>query len=276
MNNTKWIDTHAHYDSKKFKDQKILTSLEENVIHIVNLGTNMNSNKTTLDLINKYSYIWGMIGFFPTDTYLLETELCSNAEENLKVYLKQLEHEKILGIGEIGLDYHWNCVGPIGQQTKGEQAREIQKKWLKYQIDLSIEKKLPISLHSRDAEDDTATILNNYSSLAGVVHCFSYGIKSADLYLNKGLYLGIGGTSTYKSNKELLEVIKMCPIERILLETDAPYLSPEPVRREINNSSYIKYVIDNICNIKGLTREDVISKTNDNAYKLLKFKRNRK
>lgn len=289
----KFIDTHAHYNNSKIKNQKqLLEDLRNDLKYIINLGTNMKSNTETLILVGLYDYVYGMIGFFPTDTWQLEEELCPNdvdvftfnAKDNLNVFKHQLLNQKLVGIGEIGLDYYWDSVGPmylkenqIGKfgekKVIGEQARTIQKKWFKYQLNLAKEMNLPVSMHSRDAEEDTIKIFNEFNEIKGVMHCFSYGIKSANIYLNKGLYLGVGGTSTYPSNNELREVIKECPLDRILLETDTPYLSPQQVRRQVNNSYNINYVIDNIANIKNISREEVIMTTNKNAIDLFKFER---
>lgn len=288
----KFIDTHAHYNHGKFKNRnQLLNELRNDVEYIINLGTNMKSNTETLQIISLYDYIWGMIGFFPTDTWQLEDDLCPNdidmfifnAKDNWNVYEHQLKNQKLVGIGEIGLDYHWDFTGPMNLKTPigthgerkliGEEARKVQKKWFRNQLDLAKSINLPVSMHSRDAEDDTFEIFSDYDCICGVMHCFSYGMKSAEFYLKKGLYLGIGGTSTYPSNKQLREVIKEIPLSRLLLETDAPYLSPQPVRREVNNSSYITYVIDNIAEIKGISREEVIKKTNENALNLFKFQK---
>lgn len=291
--NLKFIDTHAHYNNSKIKNQKqLLENLKNDVKYIINLGTNMKSNTETLQLVSLYDYIYGMIGFFPTDTWQLEEELCPNdvdafifkAKDNLDVFKHQLLNHKLVGIGEIGLDYYWNFVGPMNlkenqigkfgeRKVIGEQARDIQKKWFKYQLNLAKELNLPVSMHSRDAEEDTIKIFNEFNEIKGVIHCFSYGMKSANIYLNKGLYLGVGGTSTYPSNNELREVIKECPLDRILLETDTPYLSPQQVRRQVNNSYNINYVIDNIANIKNISRTEVIMTTNKNAIELFKFER---
>lgn len=289
----KFIDTHAHYNNNKFKNKnQLLKDLTQDVEYIINLGTNMKSNTETLQLVSLYDYIWGMIGFFPTDTWQLETDLCPNdvdmfvfnAKDNWICYNHQLKNQKVVGIGEIGLDYHWDYVGPMNlkegtfgnhgeRKAVGEEARKIQQKWFRRQIDLAKDLNLPVSMHSRDAEEDTLKVFSDYESLNGVMHCFSYGLKSAEVYLKKGLYLGIGGTSTYPANNELRKVIKEAPLDRLLLETDAPYLSPQPVRREVNNSSYITYVIDNIAKIKNISREEVIEQTNKNAMKLFGFQK---
>ena len=137
----------------------------------------------------------------------------------------------------------------------------------------SCRKKLPADFEGENRKifEEIVEIFKEYDELPGVIHCYAYGKNTARLALDKGLYLGVGGTSTYARNTELREVIKMCPIDRILLETDCPYLSPDPVRRETNNSSFITYVIDNICSLKNMSRDDVIRATNDNAYRLFNF-----
>lgn len=264
----KWIDTHAHYNHGKFKlnQSKVLNDLRKDVEYIINLGTDIKSNKATLALIKNYDFIYGMLGFFPTDVFALE-----DSDVNSE-FIYQLNNKKVVGIGEIGLDYNWDCVNTPDGKITGDAARKMQEKWLRYQLDLAKKLNLPVSLHSRDAEEDTIKIFNDYETIPGVMHCFSYGIDSARVYLEKGLYLGIGGTSTYKSNEEIRDVIKFTPLDRILLETDAPYLSPEPVRRSLNTSSNITYVIDNIANIKNVSREEVIRQTNLNAKKLFKLK----
>lgn len=267
----KWIDTHAHYNHGKFcnKRTEILDALPEFVEKIIQVGTNRKTNMATLNLASLYDYIYGMVGYFPTDVWELEPSLCADADENWIVLKEQLTCRKIVGIGEIGLDYNWNKVGSVF----GDEARILQKKWFRKQLDLAQEMKMPVSIHSRDAKEDTLNIFEEYKRISGVVHCFSYDRMTARCCLDKGLCLGIGGTSTYPSNKEIREVIKMIPMDRILLETDAPYLSPQPVRKQVNNSEYLKYVIENIQNIKGVSFDFVIEQTNQNAKRVFDFSR---
>lgn len=270
----KYIDTHAHYNHRRFPKigsdglNTVLEKQREKVEKIINIGTNTESNTSVLQFVSLYNSFYGMLGFFPTDVWELEPTLCKNAENNWLVFQKQLTNDKIVGIGEIGLDYNWNCVG---KNCAGEDAQKIQQKWFRKQLDLAQELKLPVSIHSRDAEDDTLTIFDEYEFISGVIHCFSYGRSAARKALDKGLYLGIGGTSTYPSNKELREVIKIAPLDRILLETDAPYLSPQPVRRELNTSLNIQYVIENITELKNVSYDEVVRVTNENAKRLFKF-----
>lgn len=266
----KYIDTHAHYGHKGFKrlgksTSELMVEIDQCCEKIIQVGTNTKSNLKTLQIISLYDNMFGMIGYFPTDVWELEPSLCEDAEKKWLILTKQLTNNKIVGIGEIGLDYNWNKVGDL---CIGEAAQVIQKRWFRKQLDLAQEFGLPVSIHSRDAEADTVEIFNEYESISGVIHCFSYGIQTAEKALNKGLYLGIGGTSTYPSNQALREVIKMAPLNRLLLETDAPYLSPQQVRREVNTSKNIKYVVENIAAIKSISYNKVIEQTNQNAYEL--------
>lgn len=269
----KYIDTHAHYTSEKFNKNRdvILDESTSYCNNIIDLGTNNSSNEKVIRLIEKYSHIYGMIGFFPTDAWEIDPEFSDNANSILNHFLLNLNNPKIIGIGEIGLDYHWDSFGTKNNKISGTKAREKQQEWFIYQLQLAEKHHLPVSMHSRDAEMDTIKIFNKFNNICGVMHCFSYGWTSAKIYLDKGLYLGIGGTSTYKTNNELRKVIEKAPLNRLLLETDAPYLSPEPVKREINTSENIKYVISNIAKIKKISEDQVVKQTNENAKKLFKI-----
>ena len=265
----KFIDTHAHYGHKKFKQPtaNIIKDISRDVELIIQVGTNDKSNDLAVSLTKRFDNVYGMIGFFPVDVWELEQEFNPKANEYWDKFKQQLQLDKILGVGEIGLDYSWDKVGNF---VDGEKARCLQKKWFMKQMELSMSYNLPVSIHSRDAEIDTLEVFDRYDSISGVIHCFSYGVSAAHKAIDKGLYLGIGGTSTYPSNKEIRDVIKMAPLDRLLLETDAPYLSPQPVRREINTSSNIKYVIQNIAEIKNIDCDEVVNATNNNVYQLFK------
>ena len=179
-------------------------------------------------------------------------------------WLKSLAaDEKIVAIGEIGLDYHYD-----------EPEREVQKKWFARQLDLAYELDMPIIIHSRDAAADTLDIMKEHhgDELNGVIHCFSYSPEMAQIYLDMGYYLGIGGVVTFKNSKKLKEVVKMTPLERIVLETDCPYLTPEPHRGKRNDSSYLKYVVECISKLKGISAEKIIKTTCENAVKMYRIK----
>ena len=267
----KWIDTHAHYDHKRFnKDRKILLgkTLPGCIHAAITLGTNTKTNAANIALAERYGYLYAMTGFYPCDTWELEPDLCPDAAQNLERLKEQLRHEKVVGLGEIGIDYHWDSVGPREKEIKGERARQIQKRWFRKQLELAAEMNLPVSMHSREAEEDTLEIFSKFESVKGVMHCFSYGRRSAEKYLKKGLYLGVGGTLTYPGNEELREAIKNTPLNRILLETDAPYLSPQEVRNKRNDSSNIRFVVEELAKIYQTTPERVVEQTNENAAAL--------
>ena len=164
-----------------------------------------------------------------------------------------------MAVGEIGLDYYWD-----------EPAREIQKKWFERQIALAREVKLPMIVHSRDAAQDTLEVLKagNAQEVGGVIHCFSYGIEMAREYLDMGFYIGIGGVVTFKNAKKLKEVAEYVPLDRILLETDCPYMAPEPHRGKRNSSLYLPHVAEKIAQIKGVSTEEVCRATLENAKKM--------
>ena len=266
----KWVDTHAHYDSHLFKEDRkdLLVKIYNEVDYIINCATRTSSIKSTLKLIEENKgKMYGVLGYFPVDVGELENEVTSL--EWLKEKVKR--NKEIVGIGEIGLDYHWNSIGyNKANQIVGEEAREIQKKWFMKQIELANELKMPICIHSRDAAKDTVEILEAHKPLYGfIVHCFAYDAMTAYKLMNIGdCYFGVGGTSTYKNNVSLIDAImNVIPMDRILLETDAPFLTPAPKRRDRNDSRYISYVIDNLAKLKGITREEVIEITNKNVLK---------
>lgn len=248
-----YIDTHSHYIHRLFngdRDKLIKMLLNTDLEYIVECGTDVNSNKRVIDFINKYKNAYGVIGFFPTNTDQLENK------NNLELFIEQLKHDKIVGIGEIGLDYYHKNNPPQ------------QKKWFIEQLKLAKKVGLPVCIHSRNAEKDTLDILKNNGKMNGVIHCYAYGVKTMQELVKLGYYFGVGGTCTYKNNVELREAIRKMPLERIVLETDCPFLTPEAVRRERNDSGKIKYVIEEIAKLKGISIEDVIRVTNENVRKL--------
>lgn len=249
----KWIDTHAHYNHKLFardRDAALKRQLE-NVQYIFEVGTDTFYNEASVKLAENYDFIYSIIGYFPTSV----KELLDN---NTKAKFENLAKQDIVkAIGEIGLDYHWEKDKP-----------SLQRDLFRYQIEFANSINKPICVHSRDAEKDTLDILNDYSDVKGVIHCYSYGVDTAKKLLNKEFYFGIGGTYTYKGNLVAREVIEYLPIENIVLETDAPYLTPNPRRKLRNESNYIEFVIDYISNVKGIDKEEIIRITNENAIRL--------
>lgn len=253
------FDTHAHYDDEAFEEdrEELLNSLALHGIEAVtNVGACIKTSQNTMNMVDKYPNVYGAIGVHPNETGELD-------EEGMIWLKEQSSHPKIVAIGEIGLDYYWD-----------EPDREIQKKWFIRQLDLAREVSLPIIIHSRDAAKDTLDIMKAEKSqeLGGVIHCFSYGKEMAREYLNMGFYLGIGGVLTFKNAKKLKEVVEYMPMEQLVLETDCPYLAPVPNRGKRNSSLNLTYVVKEISEIKGISEEEVIKITNQNARTMYRIR----
>ena len=255
---TEIFDTHAHYDDEAFDEdrEELLAGLPgQGIARVVNVGASLASCKKTLELMNRYDYIYGAIGVHPSETGELN-------EENFKQIREWCSHEKCLAVGEIGLDYYWD-----------EPEREIQKKWFVRQLDLAREVKLPVVIHSREAAKDTADIMTaeHAEEIGGVVHCYSYTRETAKIFLDMGFYFGIGGVLTFKNAKKLKEAVEYIPMDRIVLETDCPYLAPEPNRGKRNSSLNIPYVVTVMSQLKGISEEEVRKAAWENAIKLYRM-----
>ena len=254
------FDTHAHYDDEAFDAdrEELLKSLPEQGIEAaVNVGASLSSCRTTLDLIEKWPFLYGAVGVHPNET----AELTEKDMDWLKTVSAG---KKVVAIGEIGLDYYWD-----------EPERELQKKWFVRQLELSKEVDLPVIIHSRDAAKDTLDIMKaeHNGSTGGVIHCFSYGVEIAREYLDMGYYLGIGGVLTFNNAKKLKEVALYAPLSQLVLETDCPYLAPVPNRGKRNSSLNLPYVVETLAKLKGITKEQVIEETNRNAGRLYRLER---
>ncbi len=253
------FDTHAHYDDAAFDSDRdtLLRSMKDaGISNIVNVGASIKSTRSTLKLIREYPFMYGAVGVHPSETAELNDELLD--------WLKSAAGlERVVAIGEIGLDYYWD-----------EPDKDIQKKWFEAQLKLAHEVKLPVIIHSREAAGDTYEIMKELEAdkLGGIVHCFSYSMEMAEKFLEMGFYLGIGGVLTFKNARKLKEVVEKVPLERIVLETDCPYLSPEPNRGKRNSSLNLGYVADKIAEIKKISREEVERVTFENAIKVYRIK----
>lgn len=252
------FETHAHYDDEAFDEDRdvLLSSMRENGIeYIVNVGANLKSTTASIELARKYPFIYAAAGVHPSDTGELD-------EERFLWLKEQCLFEKVVAVGEIGLDYYWDNV-----------AREVQKFWFERQLDLAREIKKPVIIHSRDAAKDTFDIMTakNAEEIGGVVHCYSYSPEMALDYVKMGFYIGIGGVVTFQNGKKMKEVVEAVPMERILLETDSPYLSPEPNRGKRNTSLNLPYVAQKIADIKGISYDEVVAVTAENAKKMYKI-----
>lgn len=253
------FDSHAHYDSSKFNEdrEELLSSMQENGIGtIVNCGASLKSVTAVVELAEKYPFIYAAVGLHPDEVGDLN-------EERFAFLREQCKKEKVVAVGEIGLDYYWD-----------NESHETQKEWFVRQLNLARELDLPVIIHSRDAAEDTLKIMKEYGQgLRGVIHCFSYSKELAEEYVKMGFYIGIGGVVTFKNGKKLKEIAATIPLDRILLETDCPYLAPEPHRGKRNSSLYIPYIAEEIANLKGITYEEVVAQTEENAVRLFGIKR---
>lgn len=248
------FDTHAHYDDEAFDDdrEQLLERMRNRgVEYIVNVGASMASCKSTIGLIRRFPYVYGALGVHPD-------EVAELTDYDYSWLAKSVYKPKIVAVGEIGLDYHWN------------DNREQQIAAFERQMDIAREAELPIIIHSRDSAKDTYDVMksNKADEIGGVIHCFSYTKEMAKQFLDMGFYLGIGGVVTFNNAKKLQEVVEYMPMDRMVIETDCPYLAPVPNRGKRNDSFNLPYVVSKIAEIKGISSDEVIDITSENAKKL--------
>lgn len=252
------FESHAHYDDEAFDGDRdvLLGSLWENGIgYVVNVGASLKTTEQTVALAQKYPFVYGAAGVHPSETAELD-------EGKFRWLKEQCAQPKIVAVGEIGLDYHWE-----------EPEAPVQKRWFARQLELAGQVRLPVIIHSRDGAKDTLDILKAWKGRleGGVIHCFSYSRETARECLDLGFYLGVGGVATFKNARRLKEVVEYAPLDRIVLETDCPYLAPEPYRGGRNSSLYLPYVAEAVAAIKGVDREQVEDVTWENAKALYRL-----
>ena len=251
------FESHAHYDSRKFDEdrEELLSSMQQNGVGtIINAGATWQSVTTGLELANQYPFVYAALGLHPDEVGDLN-------EERFEILKAECQKEKVVAVGEIGLDYYWD-----------NESHDIQKKWFIRQLELARELDLPVIIHSRDAAEDTLKIMKEHAQgMRGVIHCFSYSKEMAEEYVKMGFHIGVGGVVTFKNGKKLKEVVEAIPIERILLETDSPYLAPEPHRGKRNSSLYLPHIAQTIADLKGITYEEVVAETERNARELFRI-----
>lgn len=248
-----YFESHAHYDDNRFdSDREELLALFPSlgIDTVINIGADMNSSYAGIKLAEKYDYIYAAIGVHPH-------EASSLSEANLKTLKSLSKHKKVVAIGEIGLDFYYD-----------NSPRDVQRFWFKKQLALALEIGLPVIIHSREAAQECFDIIKQSGVRSGVIHCYSGSVQMALEYVNLGFYLGIGGTSTYKNAKKTIEVIDSVPLERILIETDSPYLAPVPKRGERNDSRNLIFVTEKIAEIKGISASQVANITKQNGKNL--------
>lgn len=249
------FESHAHYDDEVFDEdrEELLTSLNgQGIGTVINIGASLAGCRATVALTQEYPFIFGAIGVHPSEVGELN-------EENFELLREWCMLDKIVAVGETGLDYHWPEPGPA-----------LQKEWFEKQLSLARQVELPVIIHSREAAKDTLEILQAHRAgeIGGVVHCFSYTREMAREYLNMDFYFGIGGVITFKNARKLKEAVEYIPMDKILLETDSPYLAPEPNRGKRNTSLNLPCVAEAIAELKGISYEEVVEMTEANARRL--------
>lgn len=249
------FDTHAHLDDSRFdedRDELIKSLNDKNVSTVLTVGCDTESSKEAIKLSDKYDFIYAAVGIHPHE--------CENiSEEEIEEIAGLCKNPKVKAIGEIGLDYYYD-----------NAFRDVQIKWFERQMQLASDLKLPFIIHNREAHEDTMKVLRKFcpSEMTGVIHCFSGSVEMSREIFKMGLFISVGGTLTFKNSVKVKEVLKSAPIERVLIETDCPYLTPEPHRGERNDPSYTVYVSEKIAELKNMSTEEVIKITSDNGKKL--------
>ena len=258
----KLFDNHSHLNDEKFdkdREEIIQKIINNGITNLITAGYSLDGSKKAIDIANKYDFMYATVGISPNDIPQNEEELW-----NMLVEIKDLitnNKKKVVAVGEIGLDYYWNT-----------DNKELQKKAFIEQINLSNELDLPIVIHTRDAVMDTLQILKeNTANNKGVFHCCPQNRELIKEGLKLGFYISFAGPITFKNSKNAEEMIKLVPEDKILIETDSPYLSPEPVRGTRNTPINVKYIAQKIADVKGMTLEDVANMTYENAKKAFKI-----
>lgn len=251
------FDSHAHYDDDSFdKDRENL--IEEiknnNVIGVLNCGASLEGAIKSVELSEKYDFFYAAVGIHPEHA----DEVNDSTIDKIKELAKS---QKVKAIGEIGLDYYWD----------ENPSKEVQKEAFIRQMELARELNLPVVIHDRDAHKDTLDIMKMFPEVIGVVHCFSGSVEFARECLSLGYYIGFTGVITFKNAKKILDVAKVVPHDKILVETDCPYMAPTPFRGERNRSDYIKYIIQKLAEIRDISEEEIGKQLILNVRKLLKI-----
>lgn len=249
------FDTHAHYDDEQFDSDRseLLASLTgKGISGVISCGVNAESSKATIDLSEKYPFIYAAVGYHGLNT----EDLTGDYLDILKDLIK---NEKTVAIGEIGLDYHYE-----------KETRDIQLKIFREQIELANEYDLPVIVHDREAHEDTLNILKELKP-RGVIHCFTGSVEMAKEIVKIGMYIGLGGAVTFKNAVKPVEVAKVVPADRLLVETDCPYMTPVPFRGKRNDSSLIPYTAEKIAEVRGVTAQEILDLTAENTRALFRI-----
>ena len=254
------FDSHSHYNDEKFdedREQIIAETYNSGVTRFIVAGYNIESSKKAIEMSEKYNFIYSICGISPNDIPQSEEELWKDIEEISKIASQNIKG-KLVAIGEIGLDYYWN-----------KENKELQKQAFIKQIEIANELNLPIVIHSREASVDTIDILKNHQvNKRGIFHCCQPNQEMVRQALELGFYISFAGPITFKNAKNSIDVVKMVPLDRILIETDSPYLTPEPNRGKRNDSRNVRYVAQKIAELRDMDIEEIAKITYENANRI--------
>ncbi len=254
------FDTHSHYNDEKFdkdREQIIKETYEAGITKFVCAGYNIESSQKAIELSQKYEFIYSICGISPNDIPQSDQELWKDIEKITKI-IKENKTNKLVAIGEIGLDYYWN-----------KENKELQTEAFIKQIDLANELNLPIVIHSRDASVDTINVIKEHTvKKAGIFHCCQFNQEMIKQALELGYYISFAGPVTFKNSKNASDIVKLVPLDRILIETDSPYLSPEPNRGKRNDSKNVKFIAQKIANFKEMPIDEIAKITYENALRI--------
>ena len=247
------FDTHAHYDARQFdadRDEVLSALPARGVGLVIDPGCDEPSSRAAVELAGRYPFLYAAVGWHPE-------EWESWTGKSMPRLRQMVEQPKVVAIGEIGLDYYWD-----------KEHKALQREMFERQICLALERDLPVIVHDREAHEDCMELVRCYPDLRGVFHCFSGSAEMAAELLRRGWYLGFDGPVTYKNNKKAAQVLAVTPLERILIETDSPYMAPEPVRGRRNDSSNLTYVTAKLAELKGVSPEEMERVTWENGRRL--------
>jgi TatD DNase family protein len=249
------FDTHVHLNAEQYEDdlQEVINrALEKGVQNMVVVGFDEPTIKKAIQIAETYDFIYASVGWHPVDAVDMTDEHLAWIEE-------LAQHPKVVALGEMGLDYHWD-----------KSPKEVQKDVFRRQIRLARKVNLPIIIHNRDATEDVVTILKeeHVEEVGGIMHCFTGSIEVANQCMDMNMYISFGGPVTFKNAKKPKEVATELPLDKLLIETDCPYLTPHPFRGKRNEPGYVSYVAEQIAELKGITYEELAAITTANAKKL--------
>ena len=251
------FDTHAHYNDTKLIEKMVTPdlALEAGVTYILNAGIDLKSSRECLELAEKYPFCVAAVGIHPSDC-----GECGELSEAMETLRLLAAHPKAVAIGEMELDYYWDTM-----------PRDVQKAWFAAQMDLARELEKPVVIHDREAHGDTFDMICRYPDIIGVMHSYSGSAEMAKEYLKRGWYISFSGVVTYKNAERVREMVKTIPVDRILVETDCPYLSPVPMRGKMNHSGFLHYTAETVANELGMDHDEFARITTENAKRLFRL-----